>query len=129
MVYCATVPNGTLICRRNGLSFIAGNCFVYAFAAACKRNLEHMTDLGWRVYEATLDAGLDAESADAGPPSGQSETGRPHEPTIRTPTEGAQPAPEPDPERPHVIVTPKQPGRTTTTVRLGNRPGGWLGRR
>ncbi|MGQ2986041.1 MAG: terminase gpA endonuclease subunit [Blastomonas fulva] len=32
MVYCVTVPNGTLICRRNGKSFIAGNCFAYAEA-------------------------------------------------------------------------------------------------
>lgn len=27
-VYCVTVPNGTLICRRNGKMFIAGNCEV-----------------------------------------------------------------------------------------------------
>jgi len=33
MVYCATVPNGTLVCRRNGKSFIAGNCRNYANAA------------------------------------------------------------------------------------------------
>jgi phage terminase large subunit GpA-like protein len=33
MVYCATVSNGTLICRRNGKSFIAGNCRNYALAA------------------------------------------------------------------------------------------------
>lgn len=37
MVYCATVPNGTLICRRNGRSFIAGNCRVYALAALLSR--------------------------------------------------------------------------------------------
>jgi len=34
MVYCVTVPNGTLICRRNGKSFIAGNCSIYAHACA-----------------------------------------------------------------------------------------------
>ena len=28
-VYCVTVPNGTLVCRRNGRMFIAGNCLVY----------------------------------------------------------------------------------------------------
>jgi hypothetical protein len=33
-VYCASVPNGTLIVRRSLKTFIAGNCFVYAFAAA-----------------------------------------------------------------------------------------------
>jgi hypothetical protein len=33
-VYCATVPNGTLIVRRNGRAFIAGNCRVYAMCAA-----------------------------------------------------------------------------------------------
>lgn len=32
MVYCATVPNGTLICRREGKSFIAGNCRIYNMA-------------------------------------------------------------------------------------------------
>ncbi|MDA3821963.1 MAG: phage terminase large subunit family protein, partial [Bacteroidales bacterium] len=31
-VYCATVPNGTLICRRGGKTFIAGNCRVYNLA-------------------------------------------------------------------------------------------------
>ena len=34
MVYCATVPNGTLIVRRRGQAFIAGNCVVMALAAA-----------------------------------------------------------------------------------------------
>lgn len=29
MVYCATVPNGTLIVRRNGKPMVAGNCFRY----------------------------------------------------------------------------------------------------
>ena len=33
-VYCATVPNGTLIVRRNGVAVVAGNCRVYALAAA-----------------------------------------------------------------------------------------------
>ena len=28
IVYCATVPNGTLVCRRNGKMFVAGNCQV-----------------------------------------------------------------------------------------------------
>lgn len=32
MVYCATVPNGTLIVRRNGKPFICGNCLEYLFA-------------------------------------------------------------------------------------------------
>jgi hypothetical protein len=34
MVYCATVPNGTLIVRRNGKAAICGNCLVYQTAAA-----------------------------------------------------------------------------------------------
>ena len=34
MVYCATVQNGTLIVRRGGKTFIAGNCWVYGTAAA-----------------------------------------------------------------------------------------------
>jgi len=32
-VYCATVPNGTLIVRRGGKTFVAGNCLVYSLAA------------------------------------------------------------------------------------------------
>lgn len=32
-VYCATVPNGTLVVRRGGKTFIAGNCLVYSLAA------------------------------------------------------------------------------------------------
>lgn len=31
-VYCATVPNGTLIVRRNGKMIICGNCFSYDFS-------------------------------------------------------------------------------------------------
>lgn len=34
MVFCATVPNGTLIVRRNGKISICGNCAVYSLAAA-----------------------------------------------------------------------------------------------
>jgi hypothetical protein len=33
MVYCATVPNGTLVVRRKGKTMIAGNCAVYSLAA------------------------------------------------------------------------------------------------
>lgn len=33
-VYCATVPNGTLVVRRRGKVIIAGNCEVYATVAA-----------------------------------------------------------------------------------------------
>ena len=39
MVYCATVPNGTLILRRGGKTFIAGNCTVYAWAVGHHRNI------------------------------------------------------------------------------------------
>jgi hypothetical protein len=42
MVYCASVPHGTLICRRNGKSFIAGNCFVYAYASAIRAGLPYL---------------------------------------------------------------------------------------
>jgi phage terminase large subunit GpA-like protein len=34
MVYCATVPNGTLVVRRNGKAAICGNCEVYQIAGA-----------------------------------------------------------------------------------------------
>lgn len=34
LVYCATVPNGTLITRRNGSVLISGNCWAYSSTAA-----------------------------------------------------------------------------------------------
>jgi hypothetical protein len=34
MVHCVSVPNSTVVCRRNGKMFIAGNCEVYAAACA-----------------------------------------------------------------------------------------------
>jgi phage terminase large subunit GpA-like protein len=37
-VYCATVPNGTLIVRREGKMLIAGNCEAYALAALATLN-------------------------------------------------------------------------------------------
>lgn len=36
MVYCATVPNGTLITRRDGKPLISGNCAEYAAAHGCR---------------------------------------------------------------------------------------------
>lgn len=34
LVYCATVPNGTLVTRRNGSVLISGNCWAYSTTAA-----------------------------------------------------------------------------------------------
>lgn len=34
LVYCATVPNGTLVTRRNGSILISGNCWTYGVAHA-----------------------------------------------------------------------------------------------
>jgi hypothetical protein len=34
LVYCATVPNGTLITRRNGTVLISGNCWMYSTTMA-----------------------------------------------------------------------------------------------
>jgi hypothetical protein len=38
-VYCASVPNGTLIVRRNGKIAVCGNCLALAAAAASERGL------------------------------------------------------------------------------------------
>jgi phage terminase large subunit GpA-like protein len=54
MVYCATVPNGTLICRRGGRSFIAGNCRIYARSAASIYGIDRFTEKHWREMEETL---------------------------------------------------------------------------
>lgn len=35
LVYCATVPNGTLITRRNGSVLISGNCWGHSGVSAC----------------------------------------------------------------------------------------------
>ena len=34
LVYCVSVPNGTLLVRRNGKTFLAGNCFTYGVVIA-----------------------------------------------------------------------------------------------
>lgn len=47
MVYCYEVPNGTLVCRRNGKAFIAGNCRVYARAAAALLGIDRMKTENW----------------------------------------------------------------------------------
>jgi lambda family phage portal protein len=44
MVYCATVPNSTLVCRRNGIEFIAGNCDCYR-----RDNFYELTRLAFRA--------------------------------------------------------------------------------
>jgi len=58
LVYCATVPNGTLITRRNGSVLISGNCWTWS-ATAVMMTLEAMeaeevemlapVSLGWLV--------------------------------------------------------------------------------
>ena len=55
-VYCATVPNGTLILRRGGKTFIAGNCWVYAYAATHhpELRLHRATKADWDAREARL---------------------------------------------------------------------------
>jgi hypothetical protein len=55
-VYCATVPNGTLVVRRGGKTFIAGNCYVYAYAAAHhpELRLHRMTQAEWAAAEARV---------------------------------------------------------------------------
>lgn len=44
MVYCASVPNGTLVVRRGGKAFVSGNCRVYARAAASQMGIDRWTD-------------------------------------------------------------------------------------
>jgi phage terminase large subunit GpA-like protein len=51
VVYCATVPNGTLICRRRGRAFIAGNCRVYARAAAFVLQIDRWPETVWAQLE------------------------------------------------------------------------------
>ena len=56
MVYCATVPNGTLVVRRNGKPMIAGNCLRYielSGLAIARTKREAKSESLW----ADLDAG------------------------------------------------------------------------
>ena len=53
-VYCATVPNGTLIVRRHGKMLVAGNCYVYARAAAAASGLDRFDERHWRELEKQL---------------------------------------------------------------------------
>ncbi|HEU0180356.1 MAG TPA: terminase gpA endonuclease subunit [Blastocatellia bacterium] len=53
-VYCATVPNGTLICRRNGQVFVAGNCRIYARAAAASMRFESWNEARWQDLQDRL---------------------------------------------------------------------------
>jgi len=55
-VYCATVPNGTLILRRGGKTFIAGNCAVYSYAAAHHHGLRlhRASAADWNAREQRL---------------------------------------------------------------------------
>jgi hypothetical protein len=54
MVYCATVPNGTLVVRRAGKMMIAGNCYVYARASASAAGLDRFEERHWRELEKQL---------------------------------------------------------------------------
>jgi hypothetical protein len=56
-VYCATVPNGTLIVRRRGKMLIAGNCVVYSRAAASATGLDRFEERHWRELERQLGIG------------------------------------------------------------------------
>ena len=81
-VYCATVPNGTLIVRRHGKMLVAGNCYVYARAAAAASGLDRFEERHWRELEkqlgiATADPPDVSEEphAEATPPGGLSVSG------------------------------------------------------
>lgn len=67
-VYCASVPNGTLVVRRGGKSFIAGNCWVYSYAAAHHPalRLHRATKADWDAREARLRMAEDSRSATDG---------------------------------------------------------------
>lgn len=53
-VYCATVPNGTLILRRGGKTFIAGNCRNYALHAAMCLGMHKWPEARWLQLEQTV---------------------------------------------------------------------------
>ena len=60
-VYCATVPNGTLIVRRRGKMLVAGNCYIYSRAAAAANGLDRFEERHWRELERQL--GIEAHAS------------------------------------------------------------------
>ena len=44
MVYCVTVPNGTLIARRNGVACVVGNCEALSYVAAYMLGVHRISD-------------------------------------------------------------------------------------
>ena len=78
MVHCVSVPNGTLIARRNGKAFIVGNCEALAAAAgyvlnvqAIPEGIERQWDLPGGGRNAPAEAGGDTATL-AAPPKMQS---------------------------------------------------------
>ncbi|MDO9105213.1 MAG: phage terminase large subunit family protein [Methylovulum sp.] len=69
IVYCASVPNGTLIVRRSGKTFIAGNCWTYAYAATHHQELRlHLhTKQKWQALREQINASRTDAAATAEP--------------------------------------------------------------
>jgi len=63
MVYCVTVPNGTLIARRNGKAIIVGNCEALAAAAGFVLNVQTIPRGTKRTYALGPDAASEVRKA------------------------------------------------------------------
>lgn len=103
MVYCAEVANGTLVCRRRGLAFIAGNCRILARVGAAVLGIDRMAKPATPVEQVT-----------------QFATARAHAQSVATTKQVAQPStPQPEPAKPS----------TPQGYWAGRPRGGWMGRR
>lgn len=87
-VYCATVPNGTLIVRRGGKTFIAGNCRNYSLHAAMANGLHKWPESKWLQLEQTVQPPPDLFST----PPAQVQGAQPSTPAAPVPLAVAQPA-------------------------------------
>lgn len=96
-VYCATVPNGTLIVRRGWKTFVAGNCAVYAHAGAYHLGINRMREAEWQKREAKLEA-------------------------LATMAGQRTPAPAPEPAAPQSAPAPTPANNGYTRPRSSTRP-------
>ena len=71
LVYCVTVPNGTLIARRNGKATIVGNCEAMCAAIGYTLNVQRIPEGVARSEQAGFASGTsdNATKGDQPPPS------------------------------------------------------------
>ncbi|MGF3022650.1 terminase gpA endonuclease subunit [Methylobacterium aquaticum] len=112
MVYCVTVPNGTVVARRNGKMMVAGNCEALAAAAGYLMNVQRIPEGVMRDWDDTAPAPL-PPGLDAPPPLPV---------TVREPPPEAALA-SPPPQAPPQAVAAAKSLRDSLAARMAARAG------